>query len=486
MTLDVSADPLASGRLGEDYRPPLGVKAAYGMGQIVESIFTAAMGFVFFYYTAVLGVPASLVSVAVFIGLCFDAGVDPILGSWSDNIRSRFGRRLPLMFVGGPLTCLFLALLFAPPQGLSEPLLFAWLVGTGVMLRVCISTYHVPYIALGAELATGYVERSRVVAWRTILGVLSHVALTAIAYSLIFSGEGGLQQADRYPTFGWSIAAMSLLGVAVCCIGLRRHAGRLPQVASVDSALHRRLFGEVREIFRNRSFRVLFTSAVIFFTAQGVHATLNTHAYVFVWRLQPETIQFITYSYLIAILLGVPLTPQLLRLWEKRTVVMIGLSLVVVSQTLLAAAWALGLNRPEGGAALPWLAANVFLAGLGVGFALIAYPSMMADAADEHEHLFERRREGLYFSGLGFATKAATGIGVLIAGFTLDLIRFQPGRIAPGTVIDDATLERLTLAWGPMSAGVTLVSVVMLAAYGISRKRHEQIAADLQRRHSPA
>jgi GPH family glycoside/pentoside/hexuronide:cation symporter len=165
---------------------------------------------------------------------------------------------------------------------------------------------------------------------------------------------------------------------------------------------------------------------------------------------------------------------------------MIGLSLVVVSQTLLAAAWALGLNRPEGGAALPWLAANVFLAGLGVGFALIAYPSMMADAADEHEHLFERRREGLYFSGLGFATKAATGIGVLIAGFTLDLIRFQPGRIAPGTVIDDATLERLTLAWGPMSAGVTLVSVVMLAAYGISRKRHEQIAADLQRRHSPA
>ena len=477
---------LANGRLSEDYRPPLAIKAAYGAGATTESIFTAAMGFVFFYYTAVLGLPGTVVSLAVFIGLCFDAGVDPILGSWSDNMRSRFGRRLPLMFVGGPLTCLFLGLLFSPPATLDEPLLFAWLVGTGVLLRVFISLYHVPYVALGAEMATGYVERSSIVAWRTILGILATVALTAVGYSIYFRGEGGLQQAERYPGFGWSVAGLALIGAVVCCVGLSRFAGRLPQVASVDRALLLRLPGEVREIFRNRSFRVLFLSAIIFFTAQGVHSTLNTHVYVFVWKLQPETIQFITYAYLIGLLLGVPVAPLLLRRMEKRTLLIAGLLMVVLSQTILSGARALGLIQPEGTDALYLLAANVFFAGLGVGFALIAYPSMMADAADEHEHLFERRREGLYFSGLGFAAKAASGVGVLVAGVSLDLIRFRPGRIAPGTVIDEEVLRRLTFAWGPMSALATLIGIGVLLAYGISRRRHAQIAADLQQRHAVA
>lgn len=34
-----------------------------------------------------------------------------------------------------------------------------------------------------------------------------------------------------------------------------------------------------------------------------------------------------------------------------------------------------------------------------MAMAAIAFASMMADAADEHEHLFGARREGLYFAG---------------------------------------------------------------------------------------
>ena len=57
---------------------------------------------------------------------------------------------------------------------------------------------------------------------------------------------------------------------------------------------------------------------------------------------------------------------------------------------------------------------NPLVSGLFAGFMAIAYPSMMADAADEHEVRFGARREGLYFSGLGFASKAATGLGQLV------------------------------------------------------------------------
>ena len=57
---------------------------------------------------------------------------------------------------------------------------------------------------------------------------------------------------------------------------------------------------------------------------------------------------------------------------------------------------------------------------------------MMADAADEHEFLFGTRREGLYYAGLNFSAKAASGLGALVAGLALDLIAFPTNLAAHG------------------------------------------------------
>ena len=45
-----------------------------------------------------------LVGLAVAIPRFFDAVTDPILGNWSDNFRSRWGRRRPLI-VAGAILC---------------------------------------------------------------------------------------------------------------------------------------------------------------------------------------------------------------------------------------------------------------------------------------------------------------------------------------------------------------------------------------------
>jgi len=76
-------------------RPPVGVKLAYCFGQAVESGYLGINAFIFFYYTAVLGLSGSLVGAALALSMCLDAIADPLIGSWSDNTRSRLGRRLP-------------------------------------------------------------------------------------------------------------------------------------------------------------------------------------------------------------------------------------------------------------------------------------------------------------------------------------------------------------------------------------------------------
>jgi len=242
------------------------------------------------------------------------------------------------------------------------------------------------------------------------------------------------------------------------------------------------------EIFRNRSFRVLFLSAVVVFIAIGVNASLNNYAYVFVWRLKSELLQVLGYAYLVGILLGVMAAPMLQRKLEKKEVVMVGFVLLIGVWLVLPILRLAGLFTPVGDAALLPLAINSFVAGIGVGFVSVAYPSMMADAADEHEHLFGRRREGLYFSGLGFAGKAATGLGVMVAGVALDLIHF-PKNVGHtiGAILPADVQFRLILIWAPAAALLSIVAMAIFAAYNITRVHHDTISAALRlKQASPA
>jgi GPH family glycoside/pentoside/hexuronide:cation symporter len=237
----------------------------------------------------------------------------------------------------------------------------------------------------------------------------------------------------------------------------------------------------VAEIFRNRSFRVLFFSLLLFATAAGMSSTLNNHAYTFIWKLRPESIQFMSYAYLLGILLGIPLTPPLMARMEKKAVVMVGFGLVIITWVILPPLRAAGLFTPTGAAALPWLIGSAGLVGLGSGPILIAYPAMMADAADEHELLNGERREGLYFAGLGFAGKAAAGLGAMVGGFALDLLHFphEAGRQV-GAVVAEPVLRGLVLAWTPAPAVLCLIGAAIFTSYGITRVRHEGITAQLK------
>ena len=470
-----STAPLAPPRL------KIGLKFFYAFGQTVESGYLTVAPFIFFYYTAVLGLSGSMVGLALAISTVIDAVLDPLIGSWSDNIRSKFGRRLPMMLMGAPLMALTLGLLFAPPLALAPFVLFLWLTVMKMALRGFASVFNLPYFALGAEMADGYVERSSIVAWRTVAGIFVGVLITYLAYSVFFARTGGLQGQTNYPSFGWTMAAMCLVGGAICCLGVWRFAASLPQPTTPKKSVIRSLGPELVEIFRNTSFRTLFFSALVIYVGVGMNATLNNHAYVFAWRLQPATIQSITFAYLFGLLIGVPITPLLLRFMEKRSAVLLGLAMVIATWIVLPGLRATGVLAPTGAEALPWLATNIFIAGVGTGFLAIAYPSMMADAADEHEVKFGARREGLYFAGLGFAAKSAAGIGQLLAGVALDALRFpkEAGRHV-GAILPEDLIRHLMILWGPLPAILAIVSAVMLLPYMISRTRHEGIAAELR------
>ncbi len=66
-------------------------KWSYAVGNVPFSVKEAAFAnFVVFYYTQVNGLSGSLAGLAMFFALTWDAISDPVVGSWSDNFRSRW------------------------------------------------------------------------------------------------------------------------------------------------------------------------------------------------------------------------------------------------------------------------------------------------------------------------------------------------------------------------------------------------------------
>lgn len=460
-------------------RSPLSLrlKLGYSAGQLVDGVVTNALNvFLLFYVTAICGLPGGLAGIALATGLIVDAVVDPLIGSLSDGWRSRrLGRRLPFMLAGlGPIVITFV-LIFSLPHGLGLWAKFAWLTVLSVTLRISLSLFILPYSALGAELSDDYGERSVIMAWRWGIGMLGALVAIVIGFGVFFTGSAGLSNAAAYTPFALTLSAVALGGAAIAARTLLATRAREHAPVAAEGFLITRVFRELTEIFTNRSFRILFASALLFFIALGVHTALGLHANIFFWHLTPAQTQMVTLSVFLGLILGAPFAGPFLARVEKKTILLVGVSGLILAQGGPATLRLLGLLPLQGMPLATLLSCTLFMGGAMMAAAGISFASMMADAADEHEDLFGARREGLYFAGLAFAGKAAGGAGALVAGFVLQLIGFPTdiaGKTAASVHLPERTIALLGLFYGPGAAVISFASVAVALLYRLDRSTH--------------
>ena len=434
--------------------PKLGLstKLWYGLGQGAEGIKNAAFTvLLFFFYSQVLGLSGILTGIALFIALAFDAVTDPLAGSISDSLKHRWGRRHPFMYASAlPLGITF-ALVFSPPQGLGEMGLFSWLTAFTVLTRGAMTLYHVPHLALGAELTDDYAERTVVVAYRTFFQLFGAALLFLVTGEVFFRAtaefENGQMNPAAYPQIGLIFGAAML--VTILASGLGTHSRipflRKPPEKSEPFTL-RRPAREVREALGNTSFRAFFSCLVLFFVARGTSLALGTHMGTYFWGLDGRQVMLI------------PLC---------------GLGGILISTKI----W--GWFPPlESDAYLPTLFAIVFLASFAGGAPTVVAGSMLADIADEHELEWGRRQEGVFFGALSLAGKAASGLGSAFAGFAITLISF-PLQAEPGAVAEP-TVNALGYAAGPGVAVLAAAGIALMARYSLDRTRHAEIQKALR------
>src|SRR5579871_1038736 len=471
--------------------PPLRFwqKAVFATGDVVDGGVNAALGtFLLFYLTAVCGMSGSLAGLALFVTLLVDSFVDPFVGYLSDSTRSRLGRRHPFLLGAALPLALMVALLFNIPGSLGGGGLFAYVVVILLLERVLQSNFLLPYAAMGAELSRDYSERSSVTAFRSLFNGLGSVMVISVGFGLFMRGPTGLLHRGAYVGFGWAAGLLVLVFALACAVGTLPLRSRL-QVSVAERPPGARAFvREVGEAARNRTFMLLFATIIVFWVAQGTAGTLALYAYKYFWRLPNSFLQLLQVFAVIGALSGVPLSAAFLRRVAKQNVCIAGIVLFCLTQavppTMRIVGW-----LPAGGTGL-----FAFLCALAVVTAWaqtatgISFLSMMADATDEHEHLFGARREGLFFAGALFSSKASIAVGSLIGGVGLDLIGFprEVVRLGADPHIAAATVRNLGLITGPGAAAIAVLCVVFLTRYSLGSDRLAAIQADLAERRTEA
>lgn len=455
------------------------VRWLYGIGSAAYGVKDNGFSyFLLFYYNQVLDLPGAYAGLAILIAMFFDAVSDPVVGLWSDNTRSRWGRRHPFMYASAFPVAFVYFFLWNPPE-LSEFGLFVYLTVAAVLVRFFITLYEIPSSAIVAELTDDYDERTRMLGYRYMMGWYGGLFMAVLNWG-VFMVLFGAASETTYRVYGSIGAVIMLVTILGSSAGLHRYIPYLQSPPQRASYRFRELFRDVRETLSNRNFAALFFAGLFAFIGAGVATNFDTYVITHFWEFDPAQWRWVIASLFISALLPLYFAPRITARWDKKRSAMGIYAFQIVFSAapvlLRLAGW-----FPENGHPLLfpiiWIHAVVNVAVI-VLFGVVQ-SSMLADIVEHSQMSTGRREEGLFFASRSFAQKATSGIGAFIAGIALDLIAFPVGA-APGTV-DPETIWQLGFIYGPVLMGFYLLALISIGFYRITRRGHNERVNVLRR-----
>jgi len=446
--------------------------------------------YLLFYYADVVGLSPAYISLAIMIGNIWDAVTDPLMGFISDHTHTRLGRRRVYLLGGAVPLGLLVFFMWTPPSSLAGFSLFLYVVVLITLLYAIYTVVAVPYLALGAELSTDPDERSSIFGFNfgfTRFGELAgaivpHVALefsddiiNLLHHKLGFFSDSFAERATEYfsqPVSAFRFTAAAI-GIVITCtvlttfFGTRERVPHEPEKKPLAPAkLFGTLYGDLFSTLRNKPFFILLMAMLTIDVGSGITASMMM--FVTKYWLKMEGLVSAFYATYMFFAMGAAIFwVQLSKRTTKKLSYLLGQSILTVG---LFGAFFMAEGK----------ILRVFILLAFSGFGLGAYVmlwSLIADLVDYDEFVSHKRREGSYYGVYTLFSKAAGGVGVFFAGLYLKLIGFEKG-----VAITPEMLFKIKLLFGPITALINLVGVVIFCFFHYDKKEHERIQRELAQR----
>lgn len=438
-------------------RPSLWRIAAYGQAGLPLALTAIPVTlYIPAFYAQDLGVDLTVIGLALVLARIGDVFTDPLIGTWSDRSKWRYGRRRSWVLIGLPVIVLGVWFLFQPREGAGGFDLFVW-----------VSVYYlgwtlvtIPYVAWGAEMSPDYAERSRITGTREMFGVLG-VILAALLPVLAVGGAevSGAGLGPQMQALAVSAAILLPLSIGILL-------GTVPEPKLyVASAVG--FWRGMKIALGNAPFMRLLASGVAGRIGSKINESVALLYFAHALGLGPRG------PLLILVLLAFAVIGTPFWIW---------LGGRITKHYAIAAAAATGCTAF---ALIPFVAYGDFtsmavlmaVVGFGATAGQALGQSMAADAIDLDALRSREPRAGLLFAFWGMAIKGADAVGVGIALPMLAFLGFDPlNQNGPDEIL------ALKLVYAILPIAFWIVAVAFIWNFPITPERQRRIRALAERR----
>jgi GPH family glycoside/pentoside/hexuronide:cation symporter len=436
-------------------------KLLYGLGDTGFSLTSTLLAvYYLFFLTDVVGLRPALAGLAIGIARQWDWINDPLIGHLSDRTRSRWGRRRPFLLFGFiPFAIVFSLMWWRPPlQGQAALAIYYALL---YVLYDTVATFvYMPYFALTPELTLDYDERTSLTTYRMAFSILG--SLVAFTVPWMIFGSLRPENADKVLLNGVLFAVLSALPLLATFLGTRERA---EFAAEAQPSLR----DSLRAAVHNRPF--LFAAGLFLLTWMAVDIIQTVLLYfINYWLRLGEQSDTIMGAIFVTALLVLPFWEWASRHTSKRWAYVAGIAFWAVVQIVLT------LIQP--GAPFALILLLCALAGVGVAAAHVLPWAMIPDTVEWDELRTGRRHEGMFYSLVMLAQKAAAGLAMPLIGVALE----WSGYVPTAAVQPPRALDAIRVLAGPVPAALLLGGIAFALLFPINREGHRQLRKEIAQR----
>lgn len=462
-------------------RVPLGQKAAFGAGHLVNNLLPGSLGVFMFFLLTAFGMDPFLAGLLGGLPRIYDAITDPIMGYISDNTVSRWGRRKPYIFVGAIFAGITFIILWQLNPENSQMYNFWYFLFFSLVFLTGNTIFSTPLIGLGYEMTFDYNERTRLMGFSQTIG---QIAWMIVPWFWVIIADP-----DLFATQAEGVRKLSIVVGLICII-----LGIMPALfcKEVDQANltnrdeltlkniarnFKSLLKNMVLIFKNITFVRLCAATFLVFNGFQMVASFSYFIIVFYMfkgdygNAGTWPAWFSTVSALATAVLIIPVITWMSNRWGKRKAFIVSTAISMVGYSLK---W-WGFNPDN-----PWMIfMPIPLIVFGIGGLFTLMMSMTADVCDLDElNNGMPRKEGTFGAIYWWMVKLGQGLALVLGGLVLKLVGFDQNIGVQAA----ETLTRLRLADILVPATTAGLAIWVMWGYDLSEEKAKQIKDELVRR----
>ena len=444
-------------------------KLSYGIGGIADNtMYTLSGTYLMLFLTTVAGVSPAMAGTISAIGSVWEAFCAPVVGTLSDSIQTRFGRRKPFLIAAAFPAAIATSLLFTAIDA-GPAVKGVYYTVMLLLFWTSFSSEFIPYMAWGSDLTEDYNERTVLRSYAYIfnqVGMCIGMVLPTIIVDYCMSmGKSAAQSWQIVGIFAGVCVAFALL---VCALTIKKDDNknfvRSQNKVCINAAFFAGIFREYFTILRLRPIRFIIGASIVYLIANTIFSSDRVFYMTYNLGMSQEAISLIMLIITVSGVAFVPFIAKLAEVSDKKNVFMAGIGgagvLMIISRFA-------GVNGLTG----------VILVSLFYSVANTCYwqlmPSMLYDVCEVVEVETGEKSSGSVISLQALSESLSIALGLQALGIALE---------KAGFINDAAVQPEMALTWVSnlftLIPGIFMVLVfVIMLKYPINKSSFERMMA---------